>query len=104
MELNAGKKKSKPSRSLQTFTGLLSFLCGLLALAMINIGLLLQDANVPNFFVTSLPFIGLLLGVLGLFTKERSRLYAWWGIGINSSIFLFIFIMFGLAWTVYPQP
>lgn len=101
MELEI-KKKSK--RKLQTLTGFISFIIGLLALAVLNIGLLKETMDIPDLFLFHLPFLGVFLGVVGLFTKNRSKQFAWWGIGINLFIPIFIGLMFGLSWTINAKP
>ncbi|MEQ2526853.1 hypothetical protein EKG37_22410 [Robertmurraya yapensis] len=100
MELEITKKRS----GITTIIGLLSFLVALVALASLNIGLLLDSDEFPDFFLVRLPMIGLALGVVGLFTKKNSRLYAFWGIGLCLFILLFTFMMFGLAWMINPKP
>ncbi|ANC77221.1 hypothetical protein ABE65_010565 [Fictibacillus phosphorivorans] len=101
MELEI-KKKSR--RKLQTLTGFISFIIGLQALAVLNIGLLIETMDIPDLFLFQLPFLGVFLGVVGLFTMNRSKQFAWWGIGINLFIPIFIGLMFGLSWTINAKP
>lgn len=104
MELEV-KKKEKGQRSrISTVTGFLSFLVGLISLAGLNIALLLDSDEFPDFFLIKLPAIGLILGLAGLITQKRARLYAGWGISICLFIFIFTFMMFGLAWMINPKP
>jgi hypothetical protein len=103
MELGV-KKMTKRTRQLPTISGFLSFLIGLIALAGLNGGLILETEAMPEFFIIRLPFLGLILGVIGLFTRKRSKLYAIWGISICIFIYIFIFLMFGLAWSINPKP
>lgn len=101
MELEIKKKRK---RKLQTLTGFISFIIGLISLAVLNIGLLIETMDIPDLFLFPLPFLGVFLGVVGLFTKNRSKQFAWWGIGINLFIPIFIGLMFGLAWTINAKP
>lgn len=103
MELGV-KKKIKRDGTLQTWTGFLSFVIGLIALAGLNAALLLETKAFPETVLVQLPLIGLFLGIVGLFTRKRSRLCAWWGIGICVFLFVFTFMMFGLAWSINPKP
>ncbi|MFG6494636.1 hypothetical protein P8610_04710 [Fictibacillus sp. UD] len=103
MELEMNKK-TENRRKLQTLTGFISFSIGLIVLAVLNILLLIEPMELPEFLLFSLPFIGVILGVIGLFTKNRSRLYAWWGIGLNLFIYVFIGLMFVLAWSINAKP
>ncbi|KAA0544627.1 hypothetical protein FZW96_19660 [Bacillus sp. BGMRC 2118] len=98
MELEINKKK------VHTITGFLSFLCGLISLAGLNAALLLKGGDYPEVLLFQLPFIGLFLGIIGLFTRKHSRMYAWWGIGINSFILIFTAMMFILAWSINAKP
>ncbi|MED1864441.1 hypothetical protein P4V41_13325 [Fictibacillus nanhaiensis] len=101
MELEI-KKKSK--RKLQTLTGFISFIIGLLALTVLNIGLLIETVDIPELFLFPLPFLGVFLGVIGVFTKNRSKQFAWWGIGVNVFIPIFFVLMMGLSWTINAKP
>lgn len=103
MELEIEKKR-KWTFGFSTITGWLSFLTALVALAGLNIALLLDSDEFPDFFLIRLPLIGLALGVLGLITKNRSKLYALWGIGLCLFILIFTFLMVGLAWSINPKP
>lgn len=100
MELEINKKRV----GITTITGLLSFLVALVSLAGLNIGLLLDSDEFPDFFLVKLPIVGIILGLIGLVTKGHSRLYAIWGIGLCLFIFIFTFMMFGLAWVINPKP
>lgn len=103
MELGI-KTKSKKGGQLQTITGFLSFLSALIALAGLNVALLLKSEDFPEMFLFQLPFLGLFLGGFGLLTKRRSRLYAWWGIGLNLFILVFTLLMFAFAWSINAKP
>ncbi|MFS0613410.1 hypothetical protein [Lederbergia ruris] len=103
MELNVHTKRTYGGR-FQTISGLLSFLLGLIALAALNAGLILKTEMIPGFFFYQLPLLGLILGIVGLFTRKHSRMYAWWGIALNAFIFVFIAMMFILAWTINAKP
>ncbi|WP_042349198.1 hypothetical protein [Bacillus massiliigorillae] len=98
------KWKPKKNRRLPTITGFLSFLLGLLALAVLNVVFMTQAENLPDFFLIHLPVIGIVLGIAGLFTIKHSRFFAIWGISIHVFVLLYLFIMFGLAYTVNPTP
>ncbi len=99
MELEMNRMKR-----ILSFAGLLSFLTALVALAGLNIGLLLDGEEFPDFFLIRLPMIGLALGIVGLFANKRSRHNAIWGIGLCLFIYLFTFLMFGLAWIINTKP
>jgi hypothetical protein len=101
MELEMKKNRQN---KFHTITGFISFLLGLIALAGLNTGLLLKTEDFPEFFLIQTPMFGLLIGAIGLFTKRRSRMYAWWGIGINLFILLFTAMMFILAWSINAKP
>jgi len=102
MELEI-KKKSTFSK-LVGLAGILSFVWGLFSLAILNVALLLKTETFPHFFLIKNPMFGIIFGVIGLFTRRRPRLYAWWGVGINIFILLFTFLMFMLAWTINAKP
>ena len=89
MEL--GIKKKGGGRRLPTISGFLSFLIALISLAGLNVALLMKVPAFPGIFIVQLPIVGFFLGLLGLITRRRSRLYAIWGI-----CFMQLFI------TVYP--
>ena len=96
-------KNNRVTNHVPTLFGSLSFVVSLVALAGLNASLLLKSDEFPSFFLITLPAIGLALGVLGLFTR-KSKATALWGIGLCFFIFLFTFLMFGLAWSINPQP
>ncbi|PLT28781.1 hypothetical protein [Peribacillus deserti] len=102
MEFTMKSKKTK--NRLQTFTGYLSFLIALIALIFLNAGLLLKTEQMPNFFIIELPQIGLMLGIIGIFSRNRSRLFAIWGIALHLFIFLFIFLMIIFGLSINPKP
>ncbi|MBS4189665.1 hypothetical protein KHA94_05495 [Bacillus sp. FJAT-49705] len=106
MELEVKQKKKWQSRreGASTVTGFLSFLLALIALAGLNVSLLLKSDEFPDFSLIKLPIIGLILGLVGLFTQKRSRLYAAWGIFLCLFLFIFTFLMFGLSWIINPKP
>ncbi|KRG12584.1 hypothetical protein [Lederbergia galactosidilytica] len=101
MELN---RQTKRHHSFLAVVGLISFLLGLFSLAGLNAGLILKTDIIPGFLFYQLPFLGLFLGLIGLFTGKRSRLYAFWGIALNAFILVFITMMFILAWMINVKP
>ncbi|MEH7011381.1 hypothetical protein V7087_11250 [Neobacillus niacini] len=103
MELEIRKNRSN-RKKIQTITGFISFLSGLIALAGLNAAMLLKTEDFPEVFLVQLPMLGLALGLIGVFTKSRSRMYAWWGVGLNTFILVFTFMMFGLAWSINAKP
>ncbi|OAB30082.1 hypothetical protein PMSD_19950 [Paenibacillus macquariensis subsp. defensor] len=109
MELAFLKKneshRKKPSRVQQlcALAGFMSFLNGLLSLAVINIGLLQQDSLIP-FPSHTLSMISVILGSIGLARINGSKTYAWWGIGLNVFILIFYFMTLGLAWSINMKP
>jgi hypothetical protein len=103
MELEVNKK-SQNRRKFQTITGFVSFLIGLVALAGLNVALFIETGDFPELFLYQLPILGLFLGIIGLITKSRSRMYAWWGLGLNLFILLFTAMMFVLAWSINAKP
>ena len=96
--------KKKRKERVQTFTGFFSFIIGLIALAGYNASTLLVSEVFPKPFLVELPIIGFFLGILGLFTKNHSRMHAWWGISINLFLLLFTLLMFMLGWSINPKP
>lgn len=105
MELEMNNKNKRKQRKLPTISGFLSFLIALIALVGVNIALLIDIDDFPEMFLINLPIVGLTLGLLGLITSKRSRLYAFWGIGISSFILVFTFLMIGLSWVgINPKP
>jgi hypothetical protein len=103
MELEV-KKKSTNRKKFQTITGFVSFLLGLIGLAGLNGAMLLETVDYPELFLYYFPILGAFFGIIGLFTKNRSRLHAWWGLGINLFILLFTAMMFILAWSINAKP
>jgi len=101
MELEIKKKRKD---RIQTFTGFFSFLIGLISLAGYNASTLLMSEVFPKPFLVDLPMIGFFLGVIGLFTRNHSRMHAWWGISINLFLLLFTLTMFMMSWTINPKP
>lgn len=105
MELEMNNKNKGKQRKLQTISGFLSFLIALIALAGVNIALLIDIDDFPKMFLVELPIVGVFLGLLGLITSNKSRLYALWGIGISLFILVFTFLMIGLSWAgINPKP
>ena len=96
-------KNNRPTIHVLALFGSLSFIVSLVALAGLNVSLLSKSDDFPYFFIVTLPIIGLALGVLGLFTR-KSKALALWGIGLCLFIFLFTFLMIGLAWSINPKP
>ncbi|MCC3357809.1 hypothetical protein [Bacillus sp. REN16] len=105
MELEMNNKDKGKQRKLPTISGFLSFLTALIALAGVNITLLVDIDDFPQMFLVNLPIVGLILGLLGLITTKKSRLYAFWGIGLSLFILVFTFLMIGLSWVgINPKP
>jgi hypothetical protein len=102
MELVLKKQKIRSTKN--TWTGLVSFLLSLFALIGINLGLIFEADIFPELVFTQIPLASLILGVIGLFTKSRSRTFAIMGISLSIFVFVFFFMMFGLAWTINPKP
>ena len=105
MELEMSNKDRGKQRKLPTISGFLSFLIALIALAGVNIALLIEIDDFPKMFLVNLPIVGFFLGLFGLITAKRSRLYAFWGIGISLFLLIFTFLMIGLSWVgINPKP
>jgi cytochrome bd-type quinol oxidase subunit 2 len=105
MELEMNNKHRGKQRKLPTLSGFLSFLIALIALAGVNMALLMDFDDFPNLFLVDLPIVSFFLGLLGLITSRKSRLNALWGIGISLFIFVFTFLMIGLSWVgINPKP
>ncbi|PAD87626.1 hypothetical protein CHH55_12180 [Niallia circulans] len=102
MELVLKKQRIRSTKN--TWTGLVSFLLSLVALTGINLGLIFEVDIFPELVFTKIPFISLLLGIIGLFTRNGSRAFAIIGISLSVFIFVFFIMMFGLAWTINPKP
>lgn len=86
------KNKTKPPKIKKIFTisGLLSCILGIISLAIINVGIFLQDTNVLIILPQVFFIIGVLLGLFGLIGRKT---YAWWGIGINAFTLFFTFVI-----------
>jgi hypothetical protein len=105
MELEMNNKNKGKQRKLPTISGFLSFLTALIALAGVNAALIIDIDDFPKMFLVNLPIAGFFLGLFGLLTVRRSRLYAIWGIGISLFILVFTFLMIGLSWAaINPKP
>ncbi|MCM3588364.1 hypothetical protein M3182_22040 [Mesobacillus maritimus] len=105
MELEMSNKNKGKQRKLPTLSGFLSFVVALVALAGVNLSLLMDFDDFPKMFLIDLPIVGFFLGLLGLVTSKRSKLYALWGIGISLFILVFTFLMIGLSWVaINPKP
>jgi len=105
MELEVNNNNKGKQRKLPTISGFLSFLIALIALAGVNITLLMDIDDFPKTFLVDLPIVGFFLGLLGLITSKRSKLFALWGIGISLFILVFTFLMLGLSWVgINPKP
>lgn len=91
MEL--GIKKKAGGRRLPTISGFLSFLIALISLAGLNVALLIKNSVFPGVFIIQLPILGFFLGVIGLFTRRRSRLFAIWGLSLCIFLLIFTFLM-----------
>ncbi|MEZ7794368.1 hypothetical protein [Niallia circulans] len=102
MELVLKRQRIRSTKN--TWTGLVSFLLSLVALIGINLGLIFEVDIFPELVFTQIPFISLILGIIGLFTKKRSRAFAIMGISLSVFIFVFFIMMFGLAWSINPKP
>ncbi|MCR8643318.1 hypothetical protein NV379_11705 [Paenibacillus sp. N1-5-1-14] len=87
-------------------TGFISFLIGLVLLAILNISLLTQKGTMDGLLNPIIYFslISFVLGVVGLFAFKRFRLFAIWGIGISAFCLIFLVLMFGLSWSINPRP
>ncbi|PLS17439.1 hypothetical protein CVD28_12885 [Bacillus sp. M6-12] len=103
MELGVKKTQRKTGRA-QTISGFLSFLTALIALSGVNAALLIKTNVFPNIFLIQFPFIGVFLGIVGLLTRKRSRMFAWWGLGLNTFILIFTFMMFIFAMSINAKP
>lgn len=79
---------------------LLSIAMGLVSLLMINISILYNNTFLLNFIPQG---IGLLAGIIGVFNKQ-SKNYGLWGVALNASTFVYIFIVMVLGTTINPQP
>ncbi|MEH6944532.1 hypothetical protein, partial [Bacillus sp. JJ722] len=99
MELIWRKKKT---RRFPTITGLLSFLLALFLLAMFNVAILTEAESIPVTFYSQISIIGFFLGIVGLFTKKHSRLFAIWGMSLHVFLLVFQFMMIGLSWMINP--
>ncbi|WP_313799259.1 hypothetical protein [Cytobacillus sp.] len=105
MELEVkNQKKQHRSKRIPTVTGFLSFIIAIISLAGLNIALIMDYDAFPDFFLIKLPLAGLILGGIGIFTQKRSRLFSIWGILLCLFIYIFTFMMFGLAWSINPKP
>ncbi|WP_102275399.1 hypothetical protein [Cytobacillus massiliigabonensis] len=103
LEVKSTKKKRQKQR-IPSVTGFLSFIIAIFSLTGLNIALIMDYDEFPDFFLIKLPLVGLILGGIGLFTQKRSRLFSIWGILICLFIYIFTFLMFGLAWSINPKP
>lgn len=104
MELEKDGTDKRNQKRLPTILGFLSFVVALIALAGVNITLLIETDNFPKMFLINLPIIGFFLGMFGLITSKKIRSYAFLGIGISSFILVFTFLMIGLSWGINPKP
>ncbi|MFJ7728708.1 hypothetical protein ACIQXV_21555 [Neobacillus sp. NPDC097160] len=102
MEL--GIKKKGGGRRLPTISGFLSFLIALIGLAGLNVALLLKVPIFPRTFIVELPLVGFFLGLLGLITRKRSRLYAIWGLSLSIFLLLFTLLMIIAGLSINPKP
>ncbi|WML42092.1 hypothetical protein RCG19_10945 [Neobacillus sp. OS1-2] len=102
MEL--GIKKKGGNRRLPTISGFLSFLVALLSLAGLNVALLVKNSEFPGIFIVQLPIVGFFLGLAGLVTVRRSRLYAIWGLTLNIFLPVFTLLMMIAALSINPKP
>ncbi|MFJ5716715.1 hypothetical protein [Neobacillus sp. NPDC093127] len=102
MEL--GIKKKGGGRRLPTISGFLSFLIALISLAGLNVALLMKVPVFPGIFIVQLPIVGFFLGLFGLITRRRSRLYAIWGLSLCSFLLLFTLLMIIVSLVINPKP
>lgn len=102
MELVLKKQSIRLTKN--TWTGLVSFLLSLFSLMVINLVLIFKVDIFSELVFTKIPLASLILGVIGLFTKSKSRTFAIMGISLSIFIFVFFIMMFGLAWTINPKP
>lgn len=102
LEVNNRKCNGSTKKKVATVTGFISFLLSLLSLMIINITLLTGHGGMIGFVYISI--LGFFLGIVGLFTKKGSRLYAVWGVSLNLFVVIFPFIMFILAYTINAKP
>lgn len=99
--LNKGKQNKK--NNLPTITGFLSFLFAILSLIFLNAALILEAMfNMSSIML--LPLLSFFLGIAGLFTKNRSRLFAFWGLGISLFLFIFFFLMIIMSLSINYKP
>jgi hypothetical protein len=103
MEL--GIKLNGIYNSLPKIFGFLSFLIALIALAGLNVSLLLlKQQGFPSVFLIQLPMVSFFLGIIGLFTQKRSRLFAIWGLSLSVFLFIFTFLMVVLSLGINYKP
>ncbi|WP_042454411.1 hypothetical protein [Neobacillus dielmonensis] len=102
MEL--GVKNKGLLQRIPAIFGFLSFLSALIALAGLNVGLLIQGSLFFGLFVFQLPFVGFFLGIVGLFTEKRSRLFAIWGFSLCLFLLVFAFLMIILSLGINYKP
>ncbi|EKN71057.1 hypothetical protein BABA_02742 [Neobacillus bataviensis LMG 21833] len=102
MEL--GIKKKRGNRRLPTISGFLSFLIALISLAGLNVALLIKNSEFPGLFILQLPIVGFFLGLAGLVTLRRSRLYAIWGLSLNIFLLIFTLLMVIASLSINPKP
>ncbi|MFK9092677.1 hypothetical protein [Bacillus salipaludis] len=102
MEL--GIKKKGGNRRLPTISGFLSFLIALISLAGLNVALLIKEKVFPGVFIIQLPIVGFFLGLLGLITRSRSRLYAIWGLSLSIFLLLFTLLMVVSSLSINYKP
>lgn len=84
--------KKKPKR-LPTITGFLSFCIALISLTAVNVLILSKSQNDMIGPILMSPLLGFFLGIIGLFTRKHSRLYAVWGLSLNVFLLVFYFVM-----------
>ncbi|MDY8045034.1 hypothetical protein UY416_01835 [Paenibacillus polymyxa] len=95
--------KNKKGTLLHPITGMISFLCGIFSLVELNINYLFLSSFFLPQALYSIPVLGIFSGMVALFTR-RSKMYAWWGIGLNIFVLLFSFVILILAWSINPKP
>lgn len=106
MELGFLRKKRENhlTNKKNTITGTISLCLALLAMFLLNIGLVSKT----NYFSLDLIFtttqVSLVFGVIGLITRKNRRTYAIWALSLCLFIFLFSFLMIGLSWMINPKP
>ena len=104
MELVLKKKERRARTTRNSWAGLASLLLSLISLVGVNIVLIVDFDELPDFIFYQLPIISIVLGIIGLLWRDRANTFAVLGIILSIFIFIFFFMMFGLSWTINPKP